>query len=188
MSSVNEDVYPANTNLYAPQMSIKTCGNGGDDGGTMDASSGDGGDGSVARDGGDGGVAQCNAITLAGARIMKTTHAGPPPVMTGGEITLGTYVLTAMDKYNGTMGSNTRRETWVISAGHLEVASDDSESGNIAGHFSAGFSTTGNGVTLSGSCPASGAFSAEYTATPTQFMLLSEPLSSDQEIHVFTKQ
>jgi hypothetical protein len=158
----------------------------------VDARGGAGGttsDGGVSNDApsGDGGVTGCNALVPSGAQIAKTTHAGAAPAMTGGDIALGTYVLTAMDKYNGTTGSNTKRETWVFSAGHVEIAGEDSQSSTVT-RASGSFTVAGNVATVTLTCPGAGVLTSQYTATSTQLMLLSEPLSSDMEVHILTKQ
>ena len=61
--------------------------------------------------------------------------------MTGGAIVAGTYVLTAMDKYNNTSGSNTHRETWVFTATHFDVVIEDSSSGVM--RYSGDYSVAG---------------------------------------------
>jgi hypothetical protein len=159
----------------------------GADGGAAGA---DGGAAGAAGDaaGADGGVAACNTLQLSGPQIAKTSHAGAAPTMMGGTIALGTYLLTAIDKYNGTQGSNTHRETWAITAGHLEVTTEDSSDGKGVQHNSGSWSTATNMLTLTITCPGAGALTGLYTFADGKLAFLSEPNSTDQEIHTLTKQ
>jgi hypothetical protein len=59
---------------------------------------GGGADGGV--DGGAAGV-NCDAMANVGGVISVASEAGPPPAMTGGTVTDGTYVLTSEVFYNG---------------------------------------------------------------------------------------
>jgi hypothetical protein len=174
----NDDSFPANVNIFAPRVTIKGCAAASDGGTTSDATSDS--------------AAACNALDVQGAAITKTTNAGAPPAMTGGTIVAGTYLLTAMDKYNGTQGSNTHRETWVFTAGHVELAIQDSEKGNVVQRYSASYATTGtNGIVLTFTCPAAVAGMAktsQFTATATAIKYMGEPNSTDQEIHTLTLQ
>jgi len=154
--------------------------------GTDGGLAGEGPDGGLA--GADGGASACNSLQLSGPQITKTSHAGAPPTMTGGTIALGTYLLTTIDKYNGTQGSNTHRETWVITAGHLEVVTEDSSDGKGVQHDSATWSTATNMLTLTITCPAAGALTGLYTFADGKLAFMSEPTSTDQEIHTLTKQ
>ena len=168
----------------------------GADGGAAGADGGAAGSdgGAAGSDGGavgaDGGASACNTVQTSGAQIAKTTHAGAAPTMTGGTIALGTYVLTAMDKYNGTQGSNTHRETWVVTAGHIEVVNEDTTQNNgAAQHFSGSWTTATNMLTLTITCPAgAGTLNALYTSADGKLSILSDPQSTDQEIHTLTKQ
>ncbi len=163
-------------------------------GGSNDTAAGAGG---VSNDGmagsSDGGAGDtdptaCNALTLQGALIPKTTNAGAAPVMMGGALPLGTYVLSKVNKYNGTQGSNERRETLVFSAGHhLEgVTEDDGE----VTHLSALFTVEGTVLTINVSCPeaVAGTIALQYNSADGVLQTQSEPESSDQEIDVLTKQ
>lgn len=131
------------------------------------------------------GSSTCNAITNVAPIVGKTTHAGPPPAMTGGTVMDGTYVLTAMDKYNGTTGSNTHQETWIFSAGQVQiVAVDSSMSGEI--RAAGTYATVGNGMTLNLTCPTSTSVMNPYTASATQLLLVNA--NDPNEIHTFTRQ
>ncbi|HEY4188390.1 MAG TPA: hypothetical protein VGP07_25170, partial [Polyangia bacterium] len=140
---------------------------------------------------GGAGGGSCTSLALSGPQITKTTHAGPAPTMTGGLIVDGTYLLTAMDKYNNTSGANTHRETWVFSAGTFAVIGEDSSSNPTIQRVSGTYTTTypsGNTFTLTITCPNSGTQVSQYTVTGNNIQVLSEPTSSDQEIHTLTKQ
>jgi len=106
--------------------------------------------------------------------------------MAGGQLVPGTYVLSAMDKYNGTQGSTTRRETWVLSAGHLELVSQDGANGAVT-HYSGSFTTSTNTMTIVITCPTGGGtLTTQYNVSANQIQTLSEPSSSDQEVHTLT--
>jgi hypothetical protein len=165
-----------------------TTGTGGSTTGTGGSTTGTGG---ATGTGGNGGATgACNNLQLAGAPVTKTTNAGPAPAMTGGTVSLGTYMLTAMNKYNGTQGSNTHREIWTFTAGHVEAVTQDSDGGNVITHYSGTFTTSGNSVVITITCPAGAPapLTLQYTATATDIKTLSEPTSSDQEVHTITKQ
>ncbi len=147
------------------------------------------GEGDVDTAAGAGGAdaAACNSVALQGAPIAKTSNAGAAPTMTGGTIPNGSYVLTKVNKYNGTQGSNQRRETLVFSAGHVEAVSENE---GVATALSATYTAVGTLLTLSVTCPAelAGDVKLQYTYADNTLQTQSEPNSTDQEIDVLTKQ
>lgn len=127
----------------------------------------------------------CTALVNAGPQVSKTSHPEAPPAMTGGTIVDGTYFLTAMDKYNGKMGSNTHQETWRFSGGKVEVASAQSDK-PAALKASGTYTVSGNQVTLTITCPMTATFVSPYTATATELRTINS--DDPNEMHTFTRQ
>lgn len=127
----------------------------------------------------------CTAIANTAPVVSKTSHPEPTPAMTGGTITDGRYHLTAMDKYNGKMGTNTHQETWVLTGGKVEVVSTQSDKPGVV-RASGTYATAGNVVTLTFTCPASVTLRNEFTATATELRTLNS--DDPNEIHTLTRQ
>jgi hypothetical protein len=94
-----------------------------------------------------------------------------------------------MDKYNGTQGSNTKRETWVFTATHVEVASEDSGMPGVVQRYSGDYTVSGNMLTLNISCPAGlGSLKTLFTSADGKLSTGADPNTTDMEIHTYTKQ
>jgi hypothetical protein len=128
---------------------------------------------------------ECTDLVNGGTVVAKTTHAEPPPVMSGGTIPEGTYFLTAMDKYNGRSGHNTHRETWHFSGNHVEAISENSLTPGVVMRASGTYTTSGNRFTVHITCPKASEVVKTYTATATQ--LLTMPSDDPNEVHTYTK-
>lgn len=96
--------------------------------------------------------------------------------------------MTAIDKYNGTTGSNMMRETWVLSGGNqLQVRTEDSA--GSPGGGSATYTISGHDLVLALTCPSTGTRTLQFNFDGANTLkILSEPTSSDQEVHTLTKQ
>ena len=128
----------------------------------------------------------CTDLVNAGVVVAKTTHAQPPPAMTGGTIAEGTYLLTAMDKYNGRSGSNTHRETWRFSGNRVEAIMENSLAPGIVSRASGTYTVSGNAFTVHLTCPQGGDVVQTYTATAAQVLMM--PSDDPNEVHTYTKQ
>ena len=137
--------------------------------------------------GSSGSSGACNTLTNDAPVVSKTTHAGAAPAMTGGTIADGTYILTAIDKYNGSVGTNTLQEKWVFSGNTLQIVGSDSSSGVGETHASATYAVTGNSITITASCPGPTSWTTLYTATPTEFQT-EDTSSNDDEVHTYALQ
>ncbi len=126
----------------------------------------------------------CNALVNGGTVISKTTHPEPTPTMTGGPLVDGTYFLTAMDKYNGKVGSNTHKETLVFSGGRVESVNLQSDKPGEQ-RASGTYSTSGTTLTLNITCPVTATLNSPYTATPTQITFVNA--NDPNEAHTYTK-
>jgi hypothetical protein len=105
--------------------------------------------------------------------------------MTGGTVASGTYVLTAIDKYNGHSATTTHKETLVISENTMQDVDLDSSKSGGEQRINASFTTSNNVITLNVNCPAAVTSTALYTATTTQLMLM-DPVADDHELHTYT--
>ena len=133
---------------------------------------------------GDGGPGACNDLVNGAAVTSKTSHAAATPAMTGGTIADGTYFLTAMDDYNGETGSTTHQETWRFTNGTVDVIT--AENGAAATRYSGTFSTSGNMVTFSFTCPMTGSVTSPLTATSNELQTVNS--NDANEVHTFTRQ
>jgi hypothetical protein len=133
-----------------------------------------------------GGMA-CNQLVNGAPVVSKATHAGPAPTMTGGTVVDGTYFLTAIDKYNDETGSGMHQETWVFAGNTFQSVTSDTVDGKVNFRASGTYTTAGNKVTLSITCPGVASLSTVFTATATQIQTV-DLSDTDQEMHTFTKQ
>jgi hypothetical protein len=132
-----------------------------------------------------GGDEGCNAIALGGPVVTKTPHAGPPPAMTGGPISEGTYFLTAIDTYNHQVGAGSRQETWILSGGSIQIVARDSTlSSDVRGTGT--YSTSGNMLTMALSCPAPVTTVQPFTATSLAMEIINA--GNANEMHTFSRQ
>jgi hypothetical protein len=141
-------------------------------------------------DGADAGVdgVNCDAIANVGAAISVAFEAGPPPEMTGGTVTDGTYVLTSEVFYNGeTDDTTTSKRTLVIAKGTLKNA--ESEDGDADRIIAGTYSTSGTALTLSTVCPRATTLVFPYTATASTVALLTNDGSTDgNDLETYSKQ
>jgi hypothetical protein len=127
----------------------------------------------------------CNALVNGAPSVSKVSNAGPPPTMTGGTLMDGTWFLTSMDRYNNSTGSSTHRETWVFSGSNVQIATFKSTDG-IQKNYSATYSTSGNQVTLSVTCPMTATLVSAFTASATTLQVINS--DDANEMHTFTRQ
>jgi hypothetical protein len=129
----------------------------------------------------------CNTQGVCGAPVYVTQVAQDPPAAAGGDVTVGTYVLTSYVNYTGSGGpagvtSVWFKETFTLAAlpGGAEggasssfTVSDALLTSEIAGASAASGAWTFTGIqgAVDWSCdPAGGgSLTVEYTATPTTF-------------------
>lgn len=129
-------------------------------------------------------VTACNTLVNDGAVISKTGHAEAPPAMTGGTIADGTYVLTALDQYNGHHGDTTHKEKWAFSGSSVLAVSAEG-GGDV--RYAGTYSTAGNVLTLSITCPGPATISALYTATAST-LVTEVPDKDDHQVSTYTMQ
>jgi hypothetical protein len=126
----------------------------------------------------------CTAVANTGASVSKTTNAVPTPMMTGGTIVDGTYVLTKWDLYNGETGTSTHKETFVFAAGKGQRVGSTDGGADKAIFFD--YATSGtNAITLTLTCGGMGTVATTYSATATTFVFASP--SNKNQVQTFTK-
>jgi len=126
----------------------------------------------------------CTPGTLGGAIINKDHVAGPPPAMTGGAIVDGTYALTKMVQYNGGTGVAPHKDSIIFAAGKGQILGAKDGTGTMKVAFF-DYTTSGDELTLTLRCGATGTVKLKYTATPTTFSKVNEKEAN--EVHTFTK-
>jgi hypothetical protein len=107
----------------------------------------------------------CSTFPNISPNVMRTVDQGSPPVMTGGTVVDGTYVVSGIVQYNGDTTPYSLSETSVI-AGNIDawVASTN---GQLPVRFTTTFTTTGNQMVFAFCCPTSGSLTILYTTDGT---------------------
>jgi hypothetical protein len=147
------------------------------------STSGGAGGGSGGVGGGAGGA--CNSLANNAPTVSKMTNAGPPPAMTGGTLMDGTWFLTGMDRYNGSTGSSSHKETWVFTGNKVEIVTFKSTD-SVEKHYSATYTISGTTVVLTVNCPMSLTLNNPFTATATKLQVINS--DDAEEMHTFTRQ
>lgn len=128
---------------------------------------------------------QCNNLVPDGAIISQVEIGQEAPVLGGGTIVDGTYVLTKWEKYVGTAqapepSTQMRRDVIVIDQGVVEFALEFP--GVVFKTYSFNYTTNGNELMISQTCPEQKDASPTYEATETTFTWLN-----GKELTYFTK-
>jgi hypothetical protein len=111
----------------------------------------------------------CNDVTDLGGVVSSTCAVGPVPSGTGGAISAGTYVLTAIVGYDcGDAGGPPAQSQTLVISGSDCLQGVAHVSGQVVTD-TASFVVSGNEVTASLVCPAgqSGTQTSTFTATPS---------------------
>ena len=131
------------------------------------------------------GGASCTPGTNVATVINKDHDPGPAPTMTGGTIVDGAYVLTKMVQYNGENGNTPHKDMIFFSAGQGQaLGAKDGVGADMAAFFT--YATSGNMITLTLTCGASGVAHTTYTATATEFTMVNP--DDANEVHTYAKQ
>jgi hypothetical protein len=160
------------------------CGSGGSDGsntgtGATAGSAGMGAEpGGTAGAGGSAGAsAACNTLVQLGDAVDEIRVASDPPVLQGGALTNGTFVLREVRVYTGTGGptgptGKTVRDTLRFSNASPNAATAEElyqETGSAERRFAGAATTTGTSLTVQATCPG-GVWTGPYEATADTFM------------------
>ncbi len=128
----------------------------------------------------------CNNLVPTAATVAQVEIAQDPPVLKGGTIAEGTYVLTKWEKYIGageTPESSGQSRRDLISFAGNEVQFVVDMPGVAFLTFSFTYATDGNVMTATQTCPDQNQASPNYEATETTFTWLN-----GKELTSFTKQ
>jgi len=147
-------------------------------GGTSSGGSGTAGTGGVVGNGGagtggnGGGGSTCSPYPFDAPEVTGSRESGPPPTMTGGQVVDGKYWLTSMQNY-GSRNPYTAADRLDIARGGTYYDEVQMQ-GGIEVRDGTSMQANGTSMTFTITC---GQFvnttgTAEYTATPTQFMIL----------------
>jgi hypothetical protein len=122
----------------------------------------------------DAGTSACNSLTNDGQPVLKEQVAKDPPSPAGGVIADGHYVLTGYTTYTGPGGAtgtltDTLRLAVTISGSGTKLLVVMSADGNADEHTAWTQATTGNALTHTQDCPATGQVDpATFTAGPNE--------------------
>lgn len=142
------------------------------------------GNGSSGGGGAGGGSAACAPAANVASIVNKAHDPGPPPVMTGGAIADGTYVLTKMVQYNGENGNTPHKETFVFAGGTGQtVSAADGTGPDIPIFFT--YATAGNQLTLTFTCGLTGSVTMAYTVAGTDITTVNP--DDPNELHTISK-
>jgi hypothetical protein len=165
----------------------------GDDGSASDDGGTDGSDGAIeagicANEKTDAGA--CNALTNVGSTVVPTCGTGAMPTGTGGPILDGTYVETSQTSYAANCADagagDSVSSTTVFAAGGCAQSVLVDQTNSTTHAFSYSFSTGGNTITITPTCPTAGATQqATFTATGNTITLIN---TSAKLVQVLTKQ
>jgi hypothetical protein len=166
----------------APATGTAADGGASSDSGTVAVT--DSGAGTDSASAADSGTASCTAVTNVGTIVNKDHDPGAPPAMTGGAIVDGTYTLTKMVQYNGENGNTPHKETSVFAGGEGQIVGAKDGTGAEERVFFT-YTTSGNELTLTLGCGASGTVKLLYTATATTITTVNQ--DDPNELHTSTK-
>jgi hypothetical protein len=150
------------------------------------ASEGGGGSGEA---GSGGGV--CNMLTNIGTDVPWMSDPGPVPVMTGGTIVDGIYVLTSSVNYGGVSAPSanaTSKFTIAIAGNTTQFVA--SYNGGPDVHSTTEGIPTGIQLNAVQTCPGGAQVDGSYTATPTSLTVrpIRDAAHEDYHVVIFTKQ
>ena len=161
---------------------------------TLDA---DGTDGQAPTD---GGSKTCNALATSGPPVTATFIAAAGPSPAGGTIVPGTYVLSSFAMYTGPGGASGNAAGAVLSTAQITSGSIETVSENLSVQPDGGatavvevvtasgtFTTSGDAIMVSFTCPGVAMGTQSYTATSTSIALFETvPTDGGTEIVVTT--
>lgn len=118
----------------------------------------------------------CNDLVLSGGPIAGNNLAIDAPTPQGGTIVPGTYVLVAVTTYvgaGGTSGPTGRTHRGMITSDATTYTSlEETTAATTTTLRQAGsYTITGVAVNATETCPSTNAFTLNFDATPTQFIL-----------------
>lgn len=127
----------------------------------------------------------CNTLANVGTSVSETANAAAVPVMTGGTIVDGTYVLTSNVQYAGSgAGSKTHKRTLAISGTTLQLVNSDNGGPDV--HVTIKVAPVGAELNEMGTCPAGFALTpGTYTATATTLEIQK---NGSKQLETYTKQ
>jgi hypothetical protein len=148
----------------------------------------------------DGGSRTCNALATSGPPITATFIAAAGPSAAGGAIAPGTYLLSSFAMYTGPGGESGNAAGAVLSTAQITNGSIESVSENLSVQPDGGatevvevvsesgtFTTSGDAITVSFTCPDVATGTQSYTATPTSFAFFeTEPTDGGTLVVVTT--
>ena len=123
-------------------------------------------------------MVSCSALVNDPTGAVETVGTGTPPVMTGGKITDGTYVLTSRVDYSGFPCNCTTHIKLKINGSAIQAITriDSMADTNRAGAVS----VSGNVMTWNFNCPSTATVAQQFTATATTLQTL------DSQLHLQT--
>jgi hypothetical protein len=148
----------------------------------------------------DGGSKTCNALATSGPPITATFIAAAGPSAAGGAIVPGTYLLSSFAMYTGAGGESGNAAGALLGAAQITSGSIESVSENLSVQPDGGatevvevvsesgtFTTNGDAITVSFTCPGVATGTQSYTATPTSFAFFeTEPTDGGAVVVVTT--
>jgi hypothetical protein len=107
----------------------------------------------------------CNTFANISPVVSRTVEQGDTPMMTGGAIVDGTYIVSSVVQYNGDMSLYSLAETSII-AGNVD-AWVSSINGGVSMRYTTTYTTTNNQMAFDICCPTGGSLTILYTSNGT---------------------
>jgi len=128
------------------------------------------------------GASACNALAGDAPAVTTTSSSAKVPPAAGGQLSDGTYVLSAMTIYTPLPIPSMSLSTVMQVTGSTiqQVATMNGQEKR----FTTSFSTSGSSITMADTCPVAKSGIYGYTATPTEFrMYLNSPIGKIEQTY-----